>query len=203
MAKSGPKTIKTNDLIMNGQVVSVDYVEFHGKPHYLVDSLLDAARRAFDFKRIETRLLAVPTKDHPEAIFECTIELTNGQLFRMHADASPNNVTQHIAGAYIRMAETRAVGRCLRVLTNVGTLAEEIHDDNTEQPVREYPKNEKEIITKQIRDMMDELRTARSNTELSELFKLIQVQVGPMTKQGLSGYDMPQLREIKKIIEAA
>jgi hypothetical protein len=67
--------------------------------------------------------------------------LSSGQhsvkLFTGYGDANANNVAKKVAGALIRMAETRAIARALRFACNIDMTALEeigISDDEVEQP---------------------------------------------------------------------
>lgn len=50
-------------------------------------------------------------------------------VFTAYGDADKENMSLNIRSSYIRMAETRAIVRCLRFATNIAeTSIEEIHE---------------------------------------------------------------------------
>ncbi len=86
--------------------------------------LLDLAHRE-RLKRVETRLIQSPdTHNDMTAIVHATIETTRG-TFTGIGDANPKNVDVRIVPHIIRMAETRAITRALRVAVNIGVVAVE------------------------------------------------------------------------------
>jgi hypothetical protein len=52
----------------------------------------------------------------------------NGNVWTGIGDASPNSVSKRLTPALIRMAETRAIGRALRMMLGVGTMVEELEN---------------------------------------------------------------------------
>lgn len=75
-------------------------------------------------------------------IIKATVTTGKG-TFTGIGDASPDNVNRMIAAHLIRMAETRAIARALRVATNVGMTAfEELGDvkESKESPPPKKPK---------------------------------------------------------------
>jgi hypothetical protein len=84
-----------------------------------------------------TELIQAPTKDNGEtAIVRATVRTAKG-TFSGIGDANPRNVAPHIAPHIIRMAETRALARALRVATGCGETALEELDgsyDETSSP---------------------------------------------------------------------
>lgn len=83
---------------------------------------------------IETTLIQVPTDANGKtaivqavATFAPISEGGPPRQFSGLGDAGPHNVGPKIAGATLRMAETRAMGRALRTATNIGlTMYEEL-----------------------------------------------------------------------------
>jgi len=60
--------------------------------------------------------------------------------YTAYGDANPANVGRMIAGATLRMAETRAVNRALRLYTGLGmTTTEELPGDQRPEPKRQAP----------------------------------------------------------------
>ena len=77
-------------------------------------------------ENIETESLAVNEKF---AFFKARVTMTGGKVYMGHGDASPANVRSDMAIHMIRLAETRAIVRALRLAVNVGEVAgEELAD---------------------------------------------------------------------------
>ena len=99
-------------------------VQDHGKEFVLYAGLLDEAH-AQGLRRIETRLLQIPTADNGElAVVSAVVETEKG-TFAGLGDASPANVKPHLRAHLIRLAETRAKARALRDAINVSMAAYE------------------------------------------------------------------------------
>ena len=67
-------------------------------------------------------------------IFKATVTTKKG-TFSATGDACPKNVGRMILPHITRMAETRAIGRALRMATNAATLAEETELEVNAQPL--------------------------------------------------------------------
>ena len=100
-----------------------------GKDFVLYAGVLDLATQK-GLLKLEVTLLQFPTKDNgQEAICAAIAEDKNGKVFSDIGDANPGNCTPMIAKHLIRMASTRAKGRALRDMCNIGiTCLEEIGD---------------------------------------------------------------------------
>jgi hypothetical protein len=96
-------------------------------------TLLDKAHKDYNLAGVDTEILQVPCAENGNmAIFRATV-LSDGATFSAHGDADPNNTTSTIAPHLLRMAETRAIARALRWLTNSGeTAIVEISGDEDE-----------------------------------------------------------------------
>lgn len=83
-------------------------------------------------KFVKTEVVQVPTEDNGKtAIVRATVRTRRG-VFTGIGDANPANVNKRVAPHVLRMAETRAVARALRVAVNIGEVAiEELGDDFT------------------------------------------------------------------------
>lgn len=105
-------------------------VNLKGKDYPLWAGILDAATGA-GLRSIKTRVLQVPSPDNGQvAVVVATAEFEDGRVFEDVGDASPANCSAQIATAALRMASTRAKGRCLRDALNVGqTMYEELPDE--------------------------------------------------------------------------
>ena len=81
-------------------------------------------------KSVKTEVVQVPTEDNARsAIVRATVRTRRG-VFTGLGDANPGNVNKRVAPHVLRMAETRAVARALRVAVNIGEVAiEELGDD--------------------------------------------------------------------------
>jgi predicted nucleic acid-binding Zn finger protein len=81
-------------------------------------------------EKLEVELLQFPTKENGnEAICRAVAEGKHGEVFSDIGDANPNNCHSMIAKHLIRMASTRAKGRALRDMCNIGIACiEELAD---------------------------------------------------------------------------
>lgn len=99
-----------------------DYIQYQG----LVDLLHQKSGGQF---MITTKLEQAPTAENKDtAIVSAIVTIGqpgNDRTASGIGDANPGNVTRMMAGAIIRMAETRAKGRALRDLLNVGLVTVE------------------------------------------------------------------------------
>ncbi len=86
-------------------------------------------------KFVKTEVIQVPTEDNARtAIVRATVRTRRG-VFTGLGDANPGNVNKRVAPHVLRMAETRAVARALRVAVNIGEVAiEELGDDFAIEP---------------------------------------------------------------------
>jgi len=97
-------------------------------------TLLDKGHKQYGLAGVNTEILQFPAKENGMmAIFRAVVENADGQTYSGHGDADPNNTTSAIAPHLLRMAETRAIARALRWLTNSGETAHvEISGDEDE-----------------------------------------------------------------------
>jgi hypothetical protein len=100
-----------------------------GKDFVLYAGVLDLATQK-GLLKLEVELLQFPTKENGnEAICRATAEGKNGEVFSDIGDSNPGNCTPMIAKHLIRMASTRAKGRALRDMCNIGIAClEELSD---------------------------------------------------------------------------
>ena len=100
-----------------------------GKDFVLYAGVLDLATQN-GLLKLEVELLQYPTKENGnEAICHAVAEGKNGEVFSDIGDSNPNNCTPMIAKHLIRMASTRAKGRALRDMCNIGIAClEELSD---------------------------------------------------------------------------
>ncbi len=93
-----------------------------GKEYVLYAGLLDMAHR----NGLESMTCEIVQLDR-EAKF-CMVKATVTGVrgtFEAHGDADPSNTGKMVLSAYIRMAETRAYARCLRIFLGCGMTARE------------------------------------------------------------------------------
>lgn len=108
-------------------------INYQGRDFVVYAGLLEMAHEQ-GLKRIETRLVQIPTEENGQvAICTAVVETERG-TFSGIGDASPGNVNKMIAKALIRMAETRSKARALRDAVNIGMTAYEELDAEPEQP---------------------------------------------------------------------
>jgi hypothetical protein len=102
----------------------------NGKPFPLYAGVLDAATRT-GLMGLTTTLIQIPSPENMMvAIVSARAVFEDGRVFEDVGDASPLNCAEQLVSALIRMASTRAKGRCLRDSVNVGqTMFEELPDD--------------------------------------------------------------------------
>jgi hypothetical protein len=99
----------------------------NGKPFPLYAGVLDAATRT-GLMGLTTTLIQIPSPENMMvAIVSARAVFEDGRVFEDIGDASPLNCAEQLVSALIRMASTRAKGRCLRDSVNVGqTMFEEL-----------------------------------------------------------------------------
>lgn len=100
-----------------------------GKDFVLYAGVLDLATQK-GLLKLEVELLQYPSKENGnEAICRAVAEGKSGQVFSDVGDANPGNCHSMIAKHLIRMASTRAKGRALRDMCNIGIACiEELAD---------------------------------------------------------------------------
>lgn len=75
---------------------------------------------------VESQMVQAPTAENGQTcIMHATITMKGGRTFSAHGDANPGNVSGAVKPHLIRMADTRAIARALRLATNVGITAYE------------------------------------------------------------------------------
>ncbi|MCD4678591.1 MAG: SWIM zinc finger family protein [Desulfobacula sp.] len=91
-----------------------------GKDFVLYAGVLDLATQK-GLLKLEVELLQFPTKENGnEAICRAIAEGKNGETFSDIGDANPNNCAEMISKHLIRLSSTRAKGRALRDMCNIG-----------------------------------------------------------------------------------
>jgi hypothetical protein len=106
----------------------------------LFKTLVDMAHRA-GLVGVTTELLQIPDPENGNvAIFRATVTMEvdgKTKLYQGTGDASPANVKPEMRHCTLRLAETRAVARALRIAVNVGEVADaELEGyEETDRPV--------------------------------------------------------------------
>lgn len=111
-------------------------VNLQGKDYPLWAGILAEAHER-GLRSIRTQLIQAPTDENGQtAIVKAVVEMEHPsgdgstRTFEGYGDASPKNVSQRLATAILRFAETRAKGRALRDAVNCGdTMMEELPGD--------------------------------------------------------------------------
>ena len=83
-------------------------------------------------RSVHTELVQIPSKANGDVAIVRAVVITCRGTFEGIGDASPANVNARVAGALIRVSETRAKARALRDACNAGMLALEELDDVNE-----------------------------------------------------------------------
>ena len=100
-----------------------------GKDFVLYAGVLDLATQK-GLLKLEVELLQFPAKENGnEAICRAVAESKTGEVFCDIGDANPHNCSSKVVKHLIRMASTRAKGRALRDMCNIGIAClEELAD---------------------------------------------------------------------------
>ncbi|MBE0447326.1 MAG: hypothetical protein IBX64_04365 [Actinobacteria bacterium] len=106
--------------------------KIQGKDFVLFEGLLEMAH-ASGLKRVETQLLQAPHKDNGMlAIVRAVIETDKG-VFSALGDASPESAERPMQPHLVRLADTRAIARAMRIAVNVGMTA--VEEINASEPI--------------------------------------------------------------------
>lgn len=102
------------------------YITLNGKTYVTQKGLLNEAHKK-GLKSITTELIEF--KDQEIAVVKSTLTGNNGEVFTGYGDATKDNVNNMILKHLLRMAETRATNRAMRLFTNIGvTSIEELEN---------------------------------------------------------------------------
>jgi hypothetical protein len=115
-------------------------INLRGRDFPTWPGVLDAATRA-GLRSIKTTVVQIPSAENGGmAVVMARAEFEDGRIYEDVGDASPANCGPQIATAALRMASTRAKGRCLRDALNIGqTMFEELPDEEKFAPVTSRP----------------------------------------------------------------
>ncbi|MBI4733878.1 MAG: hypothetical protein HY779_03540 [Rubrobacteridae bacterium] len=107
--------------------------KIQGKDFVLFEGLLEMAHGE-GLKRVETQLLQIPRDDNGMlAIVSAVVETEKG-VFSALGDASPGSAEPPMRPHLVRLADTRAIARAMRIAVNVGmTAVEEMNVSNNDQ----------------------------------------------------------------------
>ena len=118
-------------------------------------------------KSLNTEIISID-HDLKQAIFRCEITTDQDRVFVAHGDADQTNTGRNIAIHYIRMAETRAIARCLRMVCGKElhlTAFEEL--DEVTQKTQQQPRKQKKAPPKKVETWSD---AAKEPSQI-EIFK--------------------------------
>lgn len=104
--------LRANDQIVN----------LKGKEYVLFSGLLDLAHRN-GLESMTSKLIDYSMLEQ-YAVMEATVTGSRG-TFVAYGDSTPENTGKMVQSAFIRMAETRAFARALRLYTGIGMTARE------------------------------------------------------------------------------
>lgn len=96
--------------------------DLKGKQYVLYSGLLDIAHRN-GLKEMSCEIIHLD-RDAQFCMIKATVKGDRG-TFVAHGDADPSNTGKMVLSAFIRMAETRAYARALRLYTGIGMTAKE------------------------------------------------------------------------------
>jgi len=115
-----------------------------GKEFVLYAGVLDLATQR-GLKKLDVELLQSPTKENGmEAVCKATAVSKSGKVFSDYGDANPGNTAELIAKHLIRMASTRAKGRALRDMCNIGMAClEELGEFEEAAPAKGRARSER------------------------------------------------------------
>ncbi len=134
--------------------------KIQGKDFVLFEGLLEMAH-ADGLKRVETQLLQAPHKDNGMlAIVRAVIETDKG-IFSALGDASPESAERPMQPHLVRLADTRAIARAIRIAVNVGiTAVEEINESEPVMGGSSHSSNSGKKSRKAKEDVETEVKSA-------------------------------------------
>ncbi|HCD41973.1 MAG: hypothetical protein QM391_00190 [Bacillota bacterium] len=116
-----------------------------GKDYVLYGGLLELARQR-GLKRIDTRVIQIPSQDNGMyGVVEAEIETDDG-VFKEIGDASPENVNRAIQPHLLRMAATRAKARAMRDAVGIDMVALEELGDAILPDEAAIPENPEDLV---------------------------------------------------------
>ena len=76
-----------------------------------------------ELKSVRTRIVELPTSANGQRAVVRAVVRTKRGIFTGTGDATPENVNPEVVGHIIRVAESRAIARALRLAVNIGEVA--------------------------------------------------------------------------------
>jgi len=198
----------TKFLEKNMPKLKEDFIKnIKGKDFVLYAGVLDLATQK-GLLKLEVELLQFPTKENGhEAICRAVAEGKSGEVFSDIGDANPGNCAEMIAKHLIRLASTRAKGRCLRDMCNIGiacleeldSLDDIVGGNNSKKTTRKKatPAKTKPATAKKKTEEKKEtkLKTSNKKTQAAKPDKKAKTKESKDTK---SKQDIPSFSEAQK-----
>lgn len=131
-----------------------DYVTFKGL-------LAEAHKRGIC--EVGSTMLVGPPAMEAYALFRVTVKTEQG-TFTAHGDATPQNV--RFSDSFIRIAETRAMARAIRVATNSGRIAIDELDSGDEVPAPGQPPPQTGELPAELKDAKP-IQTGQAQLDLN------------------------------------
>jgi len=147
-------SIDLNDLRQTGGIIRLQ-----GKEFITFSGLLITAH-SNGLKSITPTLISYDAQARA-AVFSATVEGERG-CYTAHGDADEGNVKRGMQGAILRMAETRAVCRALRMYLGIGMTAREELPGDAKPERQSWSEGERQQFLKHLADMgvsVDECRS--------------------------------------------
>jgi len=171
-------------------------IQIEGKEFVQYAGLLDLAHQK-GLLKIEVEPLQFPTKENDHfAICKAIVLSKSGEIYSDVGDGNPQNCNSKVARHLLRMSSTRAIGRALRSMTNIGmTCLEELGDMNEvitdeKKPVQQkkdnvkpFPKAQSKKEEHKPAEVKD---SVQSDTNKDEKVKSSEAQTGK-TRKAKSG----------------
>jgi hypothetical protein len=178
-------------------------ISIEGKDFVQYAGLLDLAHQK-GLLKIEVEPLQFPTKENDHfAICKAVVLSKSGEIYSDVGDANPQNCNSKVSRHLLRMSSTRAIGRALRSMTNIGmTCLEELGDMNEvitdeKKPAQQKKDNVKPFTKVQskkdeskpaeVKDaVVNSVNTVKSDTNKDEKVKSSEAQTATKTPESLS-----------------
>ncbi|WLR49609.1 hypothetical protein LC065_20090 (plasmid) [Halobacillus litoralis] len=103
-------------------------VKLQGKEYVLFEGLLEVSHKDYGMTGSKTEIVQLPTEENEQTAVMISTVFAGEKSYTAIGDASPKSVNKMIKPHIIRMAETRALGRAMRLMTGYGTVFEELGD---------------------------------------------------------------------------
>jgi len=121
IAKSMPASPIQEEVVnVHQEEFDGDFIFLNGKKYVTHNGLLRRAH-SLGLQGIVTEMISAPTAD--TVIFRATVRMKDDKVFSAFGDANNENVNRMIAPHKIRMCETRAINRALRLAIGLGVTS--------------------------------------------------------------------------------